>query len=224
MLIRKQRHRCGKRVKAALIRAFEALGMRVMDGGQKAALQALMFPEGKLSAAAIGQGAPLIAGSAPAWEEVAAAQPKVLIVEESGFGPEHPFSGEKLSPVLALYTARDFADAQAIVARIYAYQGAGHSVSLHTRETSRATTLGLELPVSRVIVNQVHSAATGGAFNNGLPFSLSMGCGTWGGNNFSDNMNVRQYMNITRVVRPIPEKVPTEDDLLGGFFSKYGRQ
>lgn len=210
-------------VRPALLKAFAALGMSLMDGAQKAALQGLIFPDGKLSAAAIGQAAPLIAQRA-GLDAVAATQPRVLVVEESGFGAQHPFSGEKLSPVLALYTARDIDHAQDIVGRIYAYQGSGHSVSLHTRETSRATKLGLELPVSRVIVNQVHSAATGGAFNNGLPFSLSMGCGTWGGNNFSDNMNVRQYMNITRVVRPIAETVPTEDDLLGAFFEKFGRQ
>ena len=64
--------------------------------------------------------------------------------------------------------------------------------------------------MSRVIVNQAHCIATGGSFDNGLPFSLSMGCGTWGRNNFSDNMNYRHYLNITRVSRPIPERVPSE--------------
>ncbi len=51
---------------------------------------------------------------------------------QTGFGPDHPFSGEKLSPVLTVYTARDFADAKRIVERIYAWQGAGHSVGLHS--------------------------------------------------------------------------------------------
>ena len=155
--------------------------------------------------------------------DIAASQPKVLLVEESGVGTDVPFSGEKLSPVLALYTVKDFAEAQLMVARIYAFQGAGHSVSLHSQIAERAEQLGLELPVSRVIVNQVHCVATGGAFDNGLPFSLSMGCGTWGGNNFSENMNVSHYMNITRVVRPIAERIPTEADLLGSYFEKFGR-
>ena len=65
--------------------------------------------------------------------------------------------------------------------------------------------LGLELPVARVIVNQAHCIATGGSFDNGLPFSLSMGCGTWGGNSFSENLNYRHFMNVTRIVRTIPE-------------------
>ena len=72
------------------------------------------------------------------------------------------------------------------------------------RGAERAFELGLHLPVSRVIVDQAHCIATGGSFDNGLPFSLSMGCGTWGSNNFSDNMNVRHYLNITRISRPIP--------------------
>jgi sulfoacetaldehyde dehydrogenase len=145
------------------------------------------------------------------------------MVDESAVGPGHPFSGEKLSPVLTVYRARDFADAQDIVRRIYAFQGAGHSVSLHSKVDERALDLGLTLPVARVIVNQVHVVANGGSFSNGLPVSLSMGCGTWGRNNFSDNMNVRHYMNITRVVRPIAEHVPTVEDLLGDYFKRYGK-
>ena len=122
-----------------------------------------------------------------------------MLVEESGVGPEYLFSGEKLSPVLTVYRARDFDDAMQIVERIYAFIGAGHSVGLHTTRNDRALALGHRLPVSRVIVNQAHCVATGGSFDNGLPFSLSMGCGTWGRNNFSDNMNYRHYLNITRV-------------------------
>ena len=79
------------------------------------------------------------------------------------------------------------------------------------------------LPVSRVIVNQAHCIATGGSFDNGLPFSLSMGCGTWGRNNFSDNMNYRHYLNITRVSRPIAEEVPSEEQIFGAYFARHGR-
>ena len=110
--------------------------------------------------------------------------------------------------MLTVYRARDFDDAMQIVERIYAFIGAGHSVGLHTTRTERALELGQRLPVSRVIVNQVHCVATGGSFDNGLPFSLSMGCGTWGRNNFSDNMNYRHYLNITRVSTTIAERVP----------------
>ncbi|CDS48721.1 Aldehyde dehydrogenase [Polaromonas sp. CG9_12] len=106
------------------------------------------------------------------------------MVAEEGVGHDYPFSGEKLSPVLAIYTARDFAEAAATVERIYAYEGAGHSVGLHSTVPERALQLGLTLPVSRVIVDQAHCIATGGSFDNGLPFSLSMGCGHLGQKQF----------------------------------------
>ena len=209
-------------VRAKMLAALQARGAVLLNAAQKARLQQLMFPDGKLSAAATGQSARAVAERA-GLADVAAQDPSILIVEEEGFGQEHPFSGEKLSPVLALYTARDFADAMAIVERIYAYQGAGHSVGLHSAIPERALALGLTLPVSRVIVDQAHCIATGGSFDNGLPFSLSMGCGTWGKNNFSDNMNYRHYLNITRISRPTPERVPSEREIFGGYFDKYGR-
>ncbi len=93
-------------------------------------------------------------------------------------------------------------------------------MGFHGTSDERALRLGLTLPVSRVIVNQAHCIATGGSFDNGLPFSLSMGCGTWGRNNFSDNMNYRHYLNITRVSRPIAERVPSEREIFGELFER----
>ena len=218
-------------VRGRLLAALEARGAILVDAAQKATLAALMWPEGKLSPAVIGQSAAVIAERAgalagadrAAWNAIAARQPRILLVDEDGVGHDHPFSGEKLSPVLTLFAARDFADACAVVERIYAFEGAGHSVGLNTAREERALELGLTLPVSRVIVNQAHSIATGGSFDNGLPFSLSMGCGTWGRNNFSENMNYRHYLNITRIARPIPERVPSERDIFGHFFDAHGK-
>ena len=218
-------------IRAQALEALEERGALMLNAAQKATLQSLMWPEGKLSPAVIGKSAQAIAELAASqdrsgtggWKAIADRKPRVLMVEETEVGHDHPFSGEKLSPVLAVYTARDFEDAAKTVARIYAYEGAGHSVGLHSKVPERAMELGLNLPVSRVIVDQAHSIATGGSFDNGLPFSLSMGCGTWGKNNFSENMNYRHYMNITRVSRPIAEKVPSENDIFGAFFERHGK-
>jgi len=217
-------------VRAKMLSALKDRGAVMLADAQKATLQKLMWPEGKLSAAVIGQSARVIAERAAevdganraAWQAIAEADPRILMVAEDGVGHDHPFSGEKLSPVLAVYAARDFDEVAATVARIYSYEGAGHSVGLHSAVPDRALTLGLTLPVSRVIVDQAHCIDTGGSFDNGLPFSLSMGCGTWGRNNFSDNMNYRHYLNITRVSRPIPEVVPSEEDIFGAFFASHG--
>jgi sulfoacetaldehyde dehydrogenase len=206
----------------SLLQALQANGAVLLNSAQKAQLQALMWPDGKLSSAVIGQSAAVVAQRA-GLADVAALQPRVLLVEENGTGEDFPFSGEKLCPVLTLYSASDFESAMATVERIYAFQGAGHSVGLHSARSERALALALRLPVSRVIVDQAHCIATGGSFDNGLPFSLSMGCGTWGKNNFSENMNYRHYLNITRISRPIAEHVPSDADLLSGYFAKYGR-
>lgn len=210
-------------VRDAMVAALRARGAVLLDAAQKGHLQSVMWPGGKLAAGVIGQSAAAIAALA-GFDDIARAKPTMLLVDEDGFGPEHPFSGEKLSPVLALYRAADFAHAMRIVESIYAYQGAGHSVGLHSTRAERALQLGLALPVSRVIVNQAHCIATGGSFDNGLPFSLSMGCGTWGRNNFSDNLNYRHYLNITRVSRPIAERVPGEREIFGLYFDKFGQR
>ena len=201
---------------------LQRAGAVLLDAADRARLQEFMWPDGKLAPSVTGQSVAAIAACARLAAPRAHAA-RTLLVEESGFGPGHPFSGEKLSPVLAVYRARDFADALGVVERIYAYMGAGHSVGLHTARKERAVEAGLRLPVSRVIVNQAHCIATGGSFDNGLPFSLSMGCGTWGRNNFSDNLNFRHYLNITRVSTTIPEVVPTDDDVLGEYFARHGR-
>lgn len=209
-------------VYGAMLQALEAMGGVVLDAAEKQTLQDVMWRDGKLTGAIAGQSATAIAEVAE-LPRVASRRPRFLMVEESGYGRNYPFSGEKLSPVLAIYRANNFDDACEIARKIYAYMGAGHSVGLHSRDESQAMSLGLKLPVSRVIVNQAHCIAAGGSFENGLPFSLSMGCGTWGRNTFSDNMNYRHYMNVTRIVKPIPEQTPSEAEILGEYFRKYGK-
>lgn len=191
----------------------------LLSSEEKTKLEAVMFSQGKLSGKATAQSAGKIAAMAGlSRPEVLSA--RFLMVEEEGTGPQYPFSGEKLAPVLAVFKANDFEHACRLVSAIYGYQGAGHSVSMHSTNDERILSMGLHLPVCRVIVNQAHCFATGGSFSNGLPFSLSMGCGTWGGNNFSENMNVSQYMNITRIAKPIAEVIPSVESLLGDYLKK----
>ena len=149
--------------------------------------------------------------------------PKVLLIDGQGIGKDFPESGEKLSPVTALYRARDFGQALEITADILDYVGAGHSVGLHSDKIERAEFIAQHLPTSRVIVNQPHAFATGGAFNNGLPFSLSMGCGSWGGNSIDDNLNYIHYMNTCKVAVPIDGEEPSLESVLGDYWQEAGR-
>jgi sulfoacetaldehyde dehydrogenase len=207
----------------ALIAAFSREGGVLLDEEETRRLEDEMFPGGRLSADVIAKAAPAIAAYGglvrPELDNA-----RFLIVEETGVGPAHPFSGEKLSPVLALYRVPDFQASRELAARLLVFQGAGHSVGLHTRNPERAVTLGLTLPVCRVIVNQAHCFATGGSFDNALPFSLSMGCGTWGRNSLSNNLNYRHFLNVTRVVMPFaPADVhePTDDEIFGAYRRKF---
>ncbi|WP_261843600.1 acylating sulfoacetaldehyde dehydrogenase [Aliamphritea ceti] len=144
-----------------------------------------------------------------------------LMVTETDTGPDAPFSGEKMSLVLTVYRASDYAAAKAKASEILDYMGKGHSLGIHTNDASRPVELGETMPVCRVIVNQAHCFATGGSFDNALPFSLSMGCGSWGGNITDQNVHYRQYMNVTRVVRTIPPREVSVEDIFGDYKRKY---
>lgn len=210
----------------AAMEAFARVGGVALDATDRNRLQRAMFPEGKLSSQVTAKSAAAIAKIA-GLQSPAAHTAKFLMVHEQTAGPDHPFSGEKLCPVLTVWRAADFEQAIQKVSSIYAYQGSGHSVGLHTAASgpvleSRAALMAERLPVARVILNQAHAIATGGSFDNGLPFSLSMGCGTWGKNSFSENLHYRHYLNTTRIVRPIAENVPTVESLLDNYFEKFG--
>jgi len=181
-----------------------------------------LWPDGHLNRQVIAQDAePMLEALGFAGE--VAEGTKFLAVETSGIGPEHKLSGEKLSRVVALYRAGDFEDAKGVASRILDHQGAGHSVGLHSSVPERALELGQAIPTCRVIVNQAHCFATGGAFNNGLPFSLSMGCGSWGGNSIDENLNWTHFIQTTKIVREIPAREPSMDEVFGTYWAEAGK-
>jgi sulfoacetaldehyde dehydrogenase len=198
------------------------VGGALLDAAEKEKLRAAMWPNGKLNPAIMARPVAEIARIAGLTRE-GLARARFLMVEEEGIGGKFPFSGEKLSLVLTVYRVRDFNHAFDTVREIYAHQGAGHSVGIHTTDDAHVMRLALELASARIIVNQAHAIANGGSFDNGLPFSLSMGCGTWGRNSISENMNYRHYLNTTRIVRTIPARVPTTGDIFGEYHAKHGR-
>ena len=141
------------------------------------------------------------------------ADARFLMVDAASVAEPSPFWGEKLSLTLTVHRVSDFVDAKVRAGQLLDYQGAGHSIGIHTKIEQRPLELGLELPACRVIVNQAHCFAAGGSFDNGLPFSLSMGCGSWGGNSISDNLNFRHFINTVRIVRAIEPREPTIEEI-----------
>ncbi|MBX2856692.1 MAG: aldehyde dehydrogenase family protein [Rhodobacteraceae bacterium] len=181
-----------------------------------------LWPGGKLNKAVLARGAEDMLAGLEMTGQVPLGT-RFLAVETEGVGPEHPLSGEKLSLVLALYRARDFTHATEIASRILAHQGAGHSIGLHSALDERALWLGEKLPTCRVIVNQAHCFATGGSFDNGMPFSLSMGCGSWGGNSIDDNLHWRHFTQKSKVIRRISSREPALEDIFADYWSEAGR-
>ena len=96
----------------------------------------------------------------------------------------------------------------------------GHSCGIHTNTEGHPERLAEEIDVVRVLVNQAHTFGNGGSFNNALNFTLSMGCGTWGGNSISENLNYRHFINITHLVTAVGEDKPTG----GGIVRRPFRQ
>ena len=191
------------------------------DAAQKAQVERTLWVGGKLNRAVIAKDASVTAEVFGLPE--AARQARFFMVEEAEVGGKHGFADEKLSLVLTLYRARDFAEAKRLVRAILEVTGKGHSAGIHTAEMAHARELAAETDVVRVLVNQAHTFGNGGGFNNALPFTLSMGGGTWAGNTIDDNLNYRCFINVTRLVTTIPEDKPSEESLFGAYWEKYGR-
>jgi sulfoacetaldehyde dehydrogenase len=143
---------------------------------------------------------------------------KFIVVHGDGIGSDHPFSGEKLTTLLAVYKYEGFDQALALMRGIYEVGGKGHSCGIYSFDRDHIHRLALAAPVSRIMVRQPQSRANAGAFNNGMPMTSSLGCGTWGGNIVSENVHLKHYMNTTWVSVPIKEDRPSDQELFGEFY------
>ncbi|MDF2545435.1 MAG: aldehyde dehydrogenase [Anaerosolibacter sp.] len=143
---------------------------------------------------------------------------KFIIVYGDGIGKEHFFSNEKLTTLLAVYKYEGFENALNMMRAVYEVKGKGHSCGIYSFNDDHIHRLALAAPVSRIMVRQPQSKANAGAFNNGMPMTSSLGCGTWGGNIISENVHLKHYMNTTWVSKPIPEDRPSDAELFGDFY------
>lgn len=209
-------------IRDAFLAALAEVGGIVLPARDAPGIVAKLWPDGHLNREIIAKDADILIDQLD-LSGVVPADTRFVAIETDGIGPDHPLSGEKLSRVVALYAARDFDHAAHIAERLLRHQGAGHSLGLHSNREDRALHLGRRLPVCRVILNQAHCFATGGAFDNGLPFSLSMGCGSWGGNAIDANLHWRHFLQHTRIVRPIPPREPALEDIFANYWAEIGK-
>jgi len=161
-----------------------------------------------------------------------AKQAKIEIPEGTRFlmvmggkpGPEDRFSGEKVSLVLTLWKWTDFSEMIDRIKIMLEFSGLGHSVSIHSNREDRQDELALKLNVGRVNCNMPHAMANSGSWFNGQSFTDSLGGGTWAGNNTSENIIWKHFLNYTFLSVPIPEFVPTDEDIFGNYLQKWGRE
>src|SRR5256714_390863 len=151
---------------------------------------------------------------------------RCLVAEVGGVGREHPLSMEKLSPILAFYVEDGLERGAARCFEVLSYGGMGHTAGIHTRSREAAKVFGTEMPASRVVVN---TPTTHGAigFSTALPPSMTLGCGSWGGNVTSDNISPWHLMDIKRVAfetRPVPSKRPAVSGRGDGATRGLGEQ
>lgn len=206
---------------ADAIAALKRAGGYLVGEVEKRKIRARLWTDGKLNPELIARDADVFAARAGLGAGAAGA--RFFMVEEHAFDPASPFADEKLSLVTTVYRAADFDHAVRLVAAVLEVRGQGHSCGIHTRNAEHSTRLAEQIDVVRVLVNQAHAFGNGGSFDNALHFTLSMGCGTWGGNSISENLNYRHFINITHLAHTIEEDKPAEEALFGAYLAKYGR-
>lgn len=191
--------------------SFNKAGAHILSESEKIKLQKALWPDGgRLNR-------DIVARSPERIAEIAGFElPKgktFFVVEETGIGKEYPFSGEKLSSCLAMYRYRNFDEAIDMVNRITAISGPGHSCGIHTSDEQKVVKLGTLVNVARVMVNQPQCLANSGSWTNGMPMSLTLGCGTWSGNSSSENITYKSLMNTTWISWPIASTEPSLEEL-----------
>ena len=123
----------------------------------------------------------------------------LLLFPSQGMTRENMLRREKLCPVVQFFPYENFEEGVSNAKSNLMWEGKGHSSVVYTNDEDCAKHAALELPVSRLLVNQPAGAASGGNFINGLVPTMSLGCGSWGNNSISDNLSYKHLMNTTKL-------------------------
>ena len=199
---------------------LKQVGGHVIEGEDKEKLQRVLWHDGHLNPGIVAQHAVAIAGQAgidlPEGKQF-------LIVPETGCGPDHPFSGEKLTVTMAFYKVADINEAIDLTNRIQAYQGQGHSCGIYSYNEDNIMRLAMATRTSRVMVNQPQSASNSGNVWNGMRQTFSLGCGSWGGNGINHNITWRDLINETWVSKPLAvnKVIPPDDELFRAVMGRF---
>ena len=199
-----------------------AQGGYVVSAEEKSKLQSVIWKDGHINTAIVAQPAERIAGMADIDLPEGV---QFFIVPETGYGPDYPFSGEKMSVTMTLYRAQDIDEAIFLTNKIQAYQGQGHSCGIYSKSDANIMKLASATKTSRVMVNQPQAASNSGNLWNGMRQTFSLGCGSWGGNGTNNNISWRDLINETWVSKPlaVPKVLPSDETLFGDAIEKLAK-
>lgn len=181
------------------------------DEAQVQKLRETVFVDGHLNKDVVGR-SPSVVGEMAGVE--VPEDVRIILLPAKGAGEKDILAKEKLCPVVAILPYEDFDEAVEKAKANLLVEGAGHSAALHSNNDDHIRFAGLELPISRLVVNQPSSLTAGGSLTNGFAPTTTLGCGSWGGNSISENLDYKHLMNVSRIGRVIKDKpVPTDEEI-----------
>jgi len=195
------------------VESFEATGKVWFTEDEKLVqrFRDVVFPEGRLNKDVVGRSCKDI--GAMAGVEISETV-RIILLLAKGAGTDDVLAKEKLCPVVAILPCKSFEEAVAKAKANLILEGAGHSAAVHSNNEANIRAAGLELPVSRLVVNQAASFTAGGSLTNGFAPTTTLGCGSWGGNSISENLDYKHLMNVSRIGKIIKDKkVPTDAEI-----------
>jgi len=181
------------------------------DEAQIEALREVVFPGGHLNKDVVGI-SPREVGKMAGIDVPESA--RIILLPAKGAGTDDILAREKLCPVVAILPYDKFEDAVMLARSNLLVEGAGHSAGLHSHDDAHIREAGLHLPISRLVVNQPCSTSAGGSLTNGFAPTTTLGCGSWGGNSISENLDYKHLMNVSRIGKVIENRpVPTDEEI-----------
>ncbi|KGN77525.1 succinate-semialdehyde dehydrogenase [Porphyromonadaceae bacterium COT-184 OH4590] len=197
--------------KEEVFEAFKRNGAYFVEGEEREQIVNTVFKNGLLARDIVGQSVQFIAKKAG----VSVPQDtKIIVVEANGVGKEDVICKEKMCPVMACFHYDYFEEAIEIAKTNLFLEGNGHTAGIHSNNQANIIKAGIDLSVSRLIVNAPCATTAGGSIQNGLPVTNTLGCGSWGNNSISENFTYKHLLNITRVA-PLSTRIhiPSDEEL-----------
>src|SRR5262245_24003808 len=196
-----------------VVKQFEATGKVwfTRDPEKVDKIRKVVFPNGMLNKDVVGR-SPREVGAMAGIDVPESA--RLILVPARDAGTADVLAKEKLCPVVAILPYKSFNEAVAKAKANVLVEGAGRAAAVHSNSEEHIRYAGSEVPVSRLVVNQASALTAGGSLTNGFAPTTTLGCGSWGGNSISENLDYKHLMNVSRIGKVIKDKkVPTDAEI-----------